>query len=101
MDLLLIGIVILVGIILIEVSKHLFTRTILRFVVMIIVGLVIFFAVVGTLDSDIVDKTNNEYVQTGAAIVDNIADEPLMIEAKEKIKSFFIEIKEKIKNQIN
>ncbi len=98
MDLLLIGITLIVGIILIEVSKHIFTRTILKFVVILIVGLIIFFSVLSTLDQEVINKTDNGYVQTGAAIIEEVNDKPLIIDIKEKTKSFLLDIKEKIMN---
>ncbi len=96
-----IGIIILIGVIIIELSKHFFTRTALKFIIMIIVGIILFFAVVSSLDSNVVSSTDNEYVQTGAAIMDNVNDQPLIIKIKETIKTTLIELKEKIINRDN
>ncbi len=98
MDLLTIGIVILVGVILIELSKHFFTKTVLKFVIMLIVGIILFFAVVSSLDSNTISNTDNEYVQTGAVIISNINEQPLVLNVKENMKSLLNEIKDKIVN---
>jgi len=99
MDILLIGIILIVGIILIEVSKHIFTRTILKFIIILIIGLIVFFSVLSTLDQEVIKNTDNEYIQTGASIIEEVNEKPLIIDVKENAKSFFMDIKEKIMNK--
>ena len=99
MDILLIGIILIVGIILIEVSKHIFTRTILKFIIILIIGLIVFFSVLSTLDQEVIKNTDNEYIQTGASIIEEVNEKPLIIDVKENAKSFFMDIKETIMNK--
>lgn len=96
MDILTIVAVLIIGILLIEVSKHIFTRTILKFIIIVIVGVVVLFSILSTLDQDIVSNTGNEYLETGAAIVSDVNEKPLILDAKENIKTFIGDIKEKV-----
>ena len=53
-------------------------------------------AVINSLSSENIIKTDNEFVKTGAAISENINDQPLIMDLKDKIKDLFIDLKDKI-----
>jgi uncharacterized membrane protein (DUF4010 family) len=94
MDIIFIGVLILVAIIVTELFKHLVTKTALKFVVLVIIGIIIFLAVVGSLSSENVIETDNEYVKTGAAVADSFNEAPLIIKAKEKLQDLSTKLQE-------
>jgi hypothetical protein len=87
MDIISILIIIVVGIIILEVSKHLLTRTALKLIVILIVIMILFFTIMGSLSVDQAINTDNKYIQTGASIAKTVNDEPLIINLKGNIKS--------------
>jgi hypothetical protein len=101
MDILSIITIIILGIIVLELTKHVLTKSILKFVVLIIVGLILFFTVISSLDNENVINSDNRYIQTGAAISDNLDEQPLIISFKEKFKSFLSDIQESISNKLD
>jgi hypothetical protein len=91
-----IGIVVLISLVVLELFKHFLTRTTLVLIVILIVGLIIFLAVINSLTSEDLIKTDNEYIKTGAVIAESINEQPLIQKIKEDIKSNFLEIKDRL-----
>jgi hypothetical protein len=100
MDLLFIIMLIIVGVIFLEISKHLFTKTILKVLLFSVILIIVFFAVIGSLASEKLIESDNKYIQTGATVVKLINEEPIVTESKEKIKTFFKELEEKVTNKL-
>ena len=94
MDIISIIIIVIVGVIVLEISKHLFTRTALKLIVIFVIVMILFFTILGSLAVDQAIKSDNQYIQTGASIAQNVNEEPLIVEIKESIKSSFTELRE-------
>ncbi len=100
MDIISIIIIIVVGVIVLEISKHLFTRTALKLIVIAIIVMILFFTIMGSLSVDQAIQSDNEYIQTGASIAQSVNDEPLIVEIKNSIKSSFEELRETLANAL-
>jgi predicted PurR-regulated permease PerM len=96
MDAISIIILVLVGVVILEVSKHLFTRTALKLIVILIVIMVLFFTILGSLSIDQSINSDNEYIQTGASIAKTVNEEPLIVKIKDSIKESVNELRETI-----
>ena len=70
-----------------ELIKHMFTKTILKVIVISIVGLIIFFTVINSLDKENVIDNDNKYIQAGAVISQNFENQPLWEDIMKKFKS--------------
>jgi uncharacterized protein YkvS len=46
-------------------------------------------------------NSENKYIQTGAAVIENINDQPLIIDMKENLKDLLIDFKDKITSKLN
>lgn len=94
-ELLFIGMAIVVGIILLELSKHIVTRTTLKVVVLLVLGLIVFLTITGSLSNEDVIKSDNEFIKTGAAVAGSINEQPLTIKIKDKARSFISDFEDK------
>lgn len=101
MDPILLTIIIVIGFFLLEMTKHLFTRTTLRLVLVFFVVIILLFTLISSLSTKELMNSDNEYVQTGASIVNNINKEPLVSEIGNNVKETFTKLKESILNRIN
>jgi hypothetical protein len=101
MDPILLTIIIVIGFFILEMTKHLFTRTTLRLVLVFFVVMILLFTLISSLSTNELMDSDNEYVQTGASIVHNINKEPLISEIGDNIKESFSNLKEDIVNRLN
>ncbi|MFH1375998.1 MAG: hypothetical protein ABIH25_00005 [Candidatus Woesearchaeota archaeon] len=86
MDIILILILLVILFIIIEASKHLFFKTVTKMVFIIIILLIVFFVVIGSLNSENMLKTDNEFIQTGASVVEDIEEQDIFETINDKLK---------------
>jgi|TARA_Y100000034_G_C6650937_1_gene284901 hypothetical protein len=83
-----------------ELIKHMFTRTILKVIVISLVGLIIFFTVINSLDKENVIDNDNKYIQAGATISQNFENQPIWDDLKEKFKTLILNIDNTISKKL-
>lgn len=87
MDLLTILIIILALFLLIEFSKHFLFTSAAKLIVIFIILSIVFLIILGSLKSENLLKTDSEFINTGAAIVDSIQEQDFFSTIKEKINN--------------
>lgn len=82
-------VILVVVVIAMEISKHLFMKGIAKSIIIIILLVVVFLFIVGSLTADNTLKTDNPVIETGAAISESVTENPFVEGIVDKMKDFF------------
>ncbi len=88
MEVLTIIVVLIISLLVLEMSKHIFVKTFAKSVLVILIISVAFLFVIGAINSESKISTDNEIIQTGAAIVEEIKDVEIIENVLESSKEY-------------
>ena len=80
--------VLILVVLVLEMSKHVIFKAFAKTLVVFLIIITIFFIILGTMSSENDFKTNNPILKTGAAVVDEIKENPFVENTIKKIKDF-------------
>jgi len=93
MDLMTLIIILVIVVTIMELSKHMFMKGMAKSIIIIVILFVVFLFIIGSLTADNTLKTDNPVINTGAAIAENVIENPLVEGFVDKIKDFFENIR--------
>ena len=81
-------VILIVVVLILELSKHVMIKTFAKSVIAIFVITIAFLFIVGAINSESKIRTENQIIQTGAAITEEIKEAPFIEDTIENIKEF-------------
>jgi uncharacterized membrane protein len=88
MELLNLVMILIVAFIMLEVSKHIMVKTFAKSIIAVLIISAAFLFIIGTISSENEIKTENQVIQTGATIVEQIKEINFVENSIEKITEF-------------
>ncbi len=88
MELITLFVILIVVVLILELSKHVMIKTFAKSIIAIVIITIAFLFIIGAISSENKIRTENQMIQTGAAIADEIKEAPLIENTIDKIKEF-------------
>lgn len=88
MEIITLVIILIIVILILELSKHVMIKTFAKSIIATVIIVIAFLFIIGAISSENKIRTENQIIQTGAAIAEEIKEAPFIDNSLDNIKEF-------------